>query len=307
MSVSIGIDVAKDKLDIFYNDQCKVIQNTAKAIGHFFSKIDKSCLIVMEATGVYHRMAHRELETLGFGVMIINPYQSKNFAKSMNVLCKTDKVDAKILCIFGERMAFTVTPCPSIQQQKTQDLMRHIDDLKLVKMQVSARNNEINKTIKKSFARVLKSLEKSIRDVELELKEMIMGDDELKQKVILLNSIPGIGMSTAIMLLSYMKELGALNKRQIAALAGLAPVCNDSGTHKGKRSIRGGRHGIRSHLYMPILGAATMHNKRLKAFYDKLVASGKRKKVALTACMRKMIVWANAILQSGQPWQENMA
>jgi len=307
MSVSIGIDVAKDKLDIFYNDQSEVIKNTTKAIRDFFSKVDKHCQIVMESTGIYHRVAHNELESLGFAVMIINPFQSKHFAKSMNVLCKTDKVDAKILALFGERMDFKATSCLSGQQQKMQDLMRHLDDLKKHKVQLTLQKNETPRWTNQSFDRVLEALEKSISEVEDKLHNMVMSDDVLKQKVTLLQTIPGIGVSTAIMLLCYMSELGRLNKKQIAALAGLAPVCNDSGRHKGKRVIRGGRHDIRSHLYMPILGAATMHNKRLNVFYKRLVDNGKLKKVALTACMRKLVVWANAILQTGQSWQENMA
>lgn len=118
-------------------------------------------------------------------------------------------------------------------------------------------------------------------------------------------SIPGIGAKTGLMLLSLLRELGCLEKTEIAALAGLAPANNDSGTFRGKRTIKSGRHDVRSHLYMPTLGAATKHNKRLKKIYDRLVASGKPKKVALTACMRKLIVWANAILMSGEAWVEN--
>lgn len=119
-------------------------------------------------------------------------------------------------------------------------------------------------------------------------------------------SIPGIGEPTAITLLSYLRELGEASKREIAALSGLAPMNNESGSYTGKRRIRGGRHDVRTALYMPILGAATKHNKRLKELYNRLVGSGKLKKVALTACMRKLVVWANAIITSQKPWDETL-
>ena len=158
----------------------------------------------------------------------------------------------------------------------------------------------------KSLKRAVEGIEVEIKATTKELEKEISKDEEIEKKSVLLETIPGIGRSTAIMLLSGLRELGKLKKTEIAALSGLAPVNNDSGGHKGKRSIRGGRHEVRALLYMPILGAATQHNPRLKEFYERLVESGKPKKVALTACMLKLVVWANAILKTGEPWVEKI-
>ncbi len=153
--------------------------------------------------------------------------------------------------------------------------------------------------------RLIEGLKIEIEICKSTLKEICTSNETLKKKVELLKSIPGIGEKTAIALVSGLKELGSLSKNQIAALAGLAPVNNESGTKTGHRRIQGGRRDIRAELYMPILGAATMHNKRLKTFYQQLILKKKSPKVALTACMRKIVVWANAVLQTGVPWNEN--
>lgn len=307
MSISIGIDIAKEKIDCYCNDVHTQVSNNAKAIKAHFKSFDKSLRVIMEATGKYHRTAHRELEELGFQVMVVNPYQSKHFAKALNLICKTDKVDAWMLAQFGKKMDFKATPCATKKQEKIQDLSRHLDDLKKLKHGLEMRIRESQGFIKKSLAKALHPLNKEIKATEKELKSLVDNDKSLSEKKVLLLSIKGIGETTAIVLLCYLKELGHLNKRQIAALSGLAPINNDSGKFRGKRRIQGGRHDIRSHLYMPILGAATQHNPRLKAFYERLIAAGKPHKVALTACMRKLIVWANALLTTGEYWNDNYA
>ena len=307
MSLTIGLDIAKDKIDYFSEPNYAQFKNTEAAIKSFFKNVAKDSCIVMEATGKYHRVAHKTLEKLGYRVMIINPYQSRHFAKSMNVLCKTDKVDAKLLALFGEKMNFKDTPCATQQQEDMQELSRHIDDLKKTKMDLEQRKRDSEGYIKKSLQKAIDFLDKQIKEAEKRLKLTIEDDKVLKEKVKLIQSIPGLGEQTAICLLSYMKELGHVTKREVAALAGLAPINNDSGTFRGRRRIRGGRHDVRSHLYMPALGAATQHNARLKEFYNKLVAAGKPPKVALTACMRKLIIWVNALIMTGQPWQDNYA
>ena len=305
MILTIGLDIAKDKIDYYCDQKTAVINNSAAAIKLFFKSIPKDSCIVMEATGKYHRVAHKTLEKMGYKVMVINPYQSRHFAKSMNVLCKTDKIDAKLLALFGEKIDFKQTVCATKQQEDMQELSRHIDDLKKTKKDLENRKRESNGFIKDSLQKAINVLDKQINSTEKRLKLIVVEDPALNEKLDLIQSIPGIGEQTAICLLSYMKELGHVTKREVAALSGLAPINQDSGKFKGKRRIRGGRHDVRSHLYMPALGAATQHNARLKTFYNRLVAAGKPKKVALTACMRKLIVWVNAVLISGQAWQDN--
>ena len=237
--------------------------------------------------------------------MLINPFQSRNFAKAMNVICKTDKVDAKILSIFGEKMDFKPTLIAKESEIRMLELSRHLDDLSKIKMSLERRLEEADPFVAKSLKSTIKKLTIEIEKTEQELEKVVNNDNEIKHKCDLLQTIPGIGKQTAIMLLSNLKELGKLKRNQITALAGLAPRNNESGTYQGKRYVRGGRTEIRSHLFIPTLGAATMHNKKLKNFYSGLVERGKDKKIALTACMRKIIIWANMIIATDQPWQDS--
>lgn len=307
MSISMGLDIAKEKIDCYCDGVHSQIANNAKAIKGHFSAISRECQILMEATGVYHRTAHRVLEQMGFGVMVINPYQSKHFAKALNLICKTDKVDAKLLWLYAEKMDFKVTVCAEQEEETLQDMSRHLSDLKEVEHSFTMRLREATGVVKKSLTKLLGATQREILMIEKSLLTLIEADESLSKKCDCLTSIPGVGEVTAVFLLSSLRELGRVNKREIAALSGLAPMNNDSGQFKGKRRMRGGRREIRAHLYMPILGAATQHNPRLKAFYQRLVASGKPKKVALGACMRKLIVWANTLLATEACWDENYA
>lgn len=305
MIISIGIDISKDKLDIFHEEKVTVCKNSSLEIKDFFAKVDRGARIVMEATGKYHRLAHQELVELGFAVMVINPYQSRYFAKALNVTCKTDAVDAQILALYGERIEFKATPLCTEDEMQMQELSRHLGDLEKTRQDLLRRREESEGFIQKSLDRALKGIKKEIEKTVKELDTIVKKNEATEARFELLLSIPGIGPKTAIMLLSFLRELGYLTKTEIAALAGLAPINNDSGKFKGKRAIKGGRHDVRANLYMPILGAATKHNKRLKAIYERLVAAGKPKKVALTACMRKLLIWANAILATQEKWAEN--
>lgn len=305
MSLAVGIDISKKKLDVCMGNSYAQIGNNKKDIISFFKDKPKDSPIVMEATGKYHRLAHQALEDMGFLVMVVNPYQSKNFAKAMNLLCKTDKVDAKMLATFAEKMDFKPTPCAEPNQQKILDLSRHLDDLKQIKVDLEHRQKEADGFIGKSLKATAETVKKEIKKTEKALEQSIEEDESMQRNLTLLLTIPGVGLPTAISLLSYLRELGKVGKRQISALSGLAPMNNDSGSFQGKRRIRGGRHDVRTNLYMPIVGAATQHNKRLMAFYNKLISNGKPKKVALTACMRKLVVWANAMIASGERWDES--
>jgi transposase len=303
MIVSIGIDVAKLKLDVYSDSSHYEVENTKQAIRKLFLSWDTNKPVVMEATGKYHRLAHEELVALGFEVMIINPYQGRHFAKAMNLFCKTDAVDAKLLALYGDKMAFKTTPLASEVEQELQELTHHLSDLEKTRRALQARAREASGFIKKSLDKPIKALDKEIALTEDKLKEHVKHDSDSQAKCELLCSIPGIQIKTAIMLLSHLRELGTLTKNEIAALAGVAPMNNDSGTMRGKRCIRGGRHDVRAKLYMPTMGAATQHNPRLKKIYERLVSNGRPKKVALIACMRKLITWANAMLATQQTWQ----
>jgi transposase len=308
MYLNIGIDVAKIKLDIFDGTRSISISNDKKSI---ISSFDNYCRnnsrIVLESTGKYHRLAHRTLYEMGFKVMIIDPYQGRNFARAMRIQCKTDKVDAKVLSLYGKAMDFKETIPESQSMSKLKDLSKHLFDLKEFVGDLRRRQKEADGFISSSFDSLIEATEREIAATESELDSQVVSDAEVENKVELLKTIPGIGKATAIMLSSQLKELGNASRQEISALAGLAPMNNDSGTMKGKRRIRGGRREVRSALYMPVLGAATRNNARLKEVYARLVESGKPKKVALIACARKLLIWANAVVAKNTPWNENFA
>jgi len=304
MSLSIGIDVAKKKLDIFDGERAFTIDNDEKAITKAFEGYPRDSRIVIEATGKYHRLTHSVLHEMGFKVMVINPFQSRHYAKAMNIQCKTDGVDAKVLSRYGNGVEFKESVPESANQAQMRELSRHLDDLKQMKTELELRIRESERFILASLECVRESLLKQIEETETRLKEISSSDDDMRRNRDLLTTMPGVGETTAIMLCSYLKELGKVSKTEISALTGLAPMNNDSGTFRGKRRIRGGRHEVRRALYMPVLGAATRHNPRLMALYKRLIEAGKPKKVALTACSRKLVVWANAMLANNQTWQE---
>lgn len=306
MIIHIGIDVSKDKLDIYFSDteSYQTIENDPKAVKNSFQSLTPSGYkVVLESTGKYHRTCHRQLEELGFEVMLVNPYQARNFARAMNMQCKTDKLDAKVLSQYSQMMPSVSRFGMSKLEEEIQEITRHLDDLKKIRKELKCRQNDSTGFVKKSLDKSIKALDKEITSTSDELEKKINSSDELKNKSELLQSIPGVGKLTAHILISLVRELGSLSKVEVASLTGLAPMNWDSGTMKGKRRIGRGRHDVRRHLYMPILGSITKHNDRLKSIYQRMVKAGKPKMVAITACMRKLIVWANAILASGKKWE----
>lgn len=302
--IPIGIDIAKEKMDVWMNGSLTTLKNNEKEIVKCFESVPSAeTQIVMEATGRYHRLAHRILSGRGFSVMVINPFQSRHFAKAMNILCKTDKVDAQVLCTYAEKMTFKATALASELEERMQSLVRHIDDLKKTKTSLVIRLKESQGLEKESLECVIETFDEEIKRCEQALCGMIQKDDGLKNKMAILESIPGVGRTTAMTLLCLLKELGSLSRQEAAALSGLAPMNFESGKMKGRRHIQKGRHDVRHHLYMPVLGAVTKHNPVLKAFYQRLIEAGKPAKVALTACMRKLIVIANSLLRKEEMWK----
>lgn len=303
--LAIGIDISKKKIDIFMKGKLTTLSNDEETIKTYFKTITPNgAKVVMEATGRMHRASHRALASIGFPVMVINPFQSRHFAKSMNVLCKTDKVDAKILCQFAERMEFKTTTLPGQNEELLRDLVRHLDDLKQLLQQTEQRLEDAKGFGLKSLSRLIKSIDEEIKKSEKQIAALIKSDDELSRRSNLLITIPGIGKATAAVILGLLSEIGTIPNRAIAALAGLAPMNFDSGSFEGKRRIQKGRHDLRRLLYMPCLGASTRYNKALVKVYNRLLAAGKEPKVALTACMRKLIIFANAVLKNGTAWHE---
>ena len=301
--IAVGIDIAKQKVDVWMNNKNTSINNDEQTLKKFFKPIQRDDVrIVMEATGRYHRLAHYTLSALGFDVMVINPFQSRYFAKSMNIFCKTDKVDAKVLSLYAERMDFFKTPVPSKNEEELQDLIRYLDDLKGILIQYEHRLEYVTGEALESLERLIESIKKEIDKIAKAIEKLIKSDKELASRCEILTSIPGVGKATAAVLIGLVRELGNISNREAAALAGLAPMNCDSGRFTGNRHIQKGRHDVRRFLYMPIVGAATTHNPILKDFYNRLIDAGKPARVALTACMRKLIVIANTLLRKGERW-----
>jgi transposase len=305
----IGIDVSKASLDVFVlpagkymqfkNDQSgwkKLIQKTTALT---------PSLLVMEATGGYEKPVAQALVKAALPVCVTNPRQIRDFAKSLGKLAKTDKVDAQVIALFAEK----ITPAPNVvcneeQQQLSEYNTRRRQLLDMI-TQEKNRLDKANPNVKKSLQRIIRTLEKELQDINKVLQKCIQADPQMTQTKNLLRSAKGVGPVVAAGLLAELPELGKLSAKQITALAGLAPYNHDSGKLRGQRTIWGGRAAVRTTLYMATL-VATRHNPAIKAFYQRLCLAGKKKKVALTACMHKFLIILNAMVKHNQPWQPYM-
>lgn len=304
---NIGIDVGKTFLDIYILevDRYWQIYNTREDIKGLINILRRYKLtrIVVEATGGYERKLVEELAEAAMPVIVVQPMNIRQFAKAQGVLAKTDKIDAQIIAQFGAMMQPTVRPSNSRK-------VRYIRDLLARKRQITeARTQELNriqrteKTIEPSHQRMIKFLDKELAWVNARLSKEVAQVAEWQETYDLLLSVPGIGPGVAHTLLGELPELGSLTNRQVGALCGLAPYNRDSGAMRGRRRIKGGRAPIRTVLYMAMLSAIQC-NTAMKTFYNRLVSEGKHKKVALTACMRKMMTILNAMIRDGKAWQQ---
>ena len=307
----IGIDISKATLDIdayplsatrlsttqFSNDDIGRKQLTSLLLSL------KPKLIVMEATGGLESPTAADLAMAGLSVAVINPRQARDFAKALGVLAKTDAVDAQVLARFAEAIK------PEARPLKSSDLMA-LDSVltrrrQLVEMITaeSNRHNQASGKIAKQIAQHIIWLRKRLTEADDDLDAAIAQSPLWQAKADLIISVPGVGKVTATSLLAELPELGNLARREISALVGVCPFNRDSGGHKGRRAIWGGRASIRAVLYMAAL-VASRYNSVIKAFYQKLLAAGKMKKVALVACMRKLLVILNAMVKNNTPWRE---
>jgi len=263
-------------------------------------------LIVMEATGGLERKLAAELAAAGHKVAVINPRQARDFAKALNRLAKTDKVDADILAKLAKILRPHARTLPDAQQLRLKDLIARRRQL------IHMRTAELNrsqqaqlKEIKKSIDKVIQMLDREITAVEKQIAELIDSNSDWKNKADILDSAPGVASASAHALLAEIPEIGTLSKRQITALAGLAPHAFESGQFKGQRRIWGGRAAVRCVLYMNTLSAIS-GNPVIKQFYQRLLEQGKKKMVAITACMRKLLTILNAMVRDGVKWNQKI-
>jgi len=305
-SFYIGIDVSKPFLDVFVlpTNQYHRFENTESGIKKLIKKFKgrPECFFLMEATGGYERACKTALAQASLAVAVTNPRQIRDFAKATGHLAKTDKIDAELIARFGQK----ITPEPNVTLDDAQEELAdfHARRKQLVDM-ISAEKNRLDKAspvIKKHIVRNIKSLERELAKIDKILTTKVAQDETFKQKSALLQTTKGVGEKVATGLLAHLPELGRLSKKEIAALAGLAPFNRDSGMSRGKRMIRGGRAPVRNVLYMAAL-VASKYNPSIKRFYERLCAAGKAKKLALVACMRKLLTVLNAMVKNNQAWQ----
>ncbi len=303
--VYVGIDIAKANLDIalycsekkwqFTNDEAGISRATE------LLKELSPVLVVMEATGGYETPLAYALKASGMPVAIVNPRGVRDFAKATGRLAKTDALGAKVLAHFAA--AIEPEPRP-ISDEELQELGAILARRRQISEMLTAEKNRLHtarKVVGVGIRAHIAYLEKEMAEIEAGLQNKIQKSPIERARYNLLRSVPGVGPTPCATLLIELPELAKLNKKQIAALVGVVPLNRDSGTLRGKRTVGGGRATVRRPLYMATL-VATRHNPVIKAFYDRLCAAGKAKKVALTACMRKLLVILNAMLQHGTPW-----
>ena len=304
---NIGIDVGKTYLDIYILelDRYWRIFNTADDIKEFVKTIKRFNLtrIVVEATGGYERRVVELLAESQLPVVVVQPMNIRQFAKAQGVLAKTDKIDARVIAQFAAIMKPEIRPISSKKVRHIRDLLARKRQLMEARTQELNRHQKAQKHLQATHNRSIKFLNKEIEWVNSRLTKEVSGVTEWQNTYELLLTVPGIGDGVAFTLLGELPELGSLTNRQVGALCGLAPYNRDSGNMKGKRRIKGGRAPIRTVLYMAMLSAIQC-NPIMKKFYDRLVAEGKHKKIALTACMRKMMTILNAMIRDGNVWQQ---
>jgi transposase len=308
--VYVGIDISKKTLDIAIRPTAEVwqVNNDPEGIAQLIGQLKMLCprLIIMEATGGYETNAALELGVAGFAVAIINPRQARDFAKSMGRLAKTDKIDALMLARFGEAIRPEPRELPSEQSIKLQALL--VRRRQVIEMLVAEKNREkmTHPTMKSRVDEHIEWLEKELKDLDNDLGNMLHQSPFWREKEKLFRSIPGVGRVLAVTLLAELPELGQLNRKKIAALVGVAPFNCDSGKMHGKRAIWGGRACVRTSLYMATL-SATRWNPIIMEYYQHMKKLGKPSKVALVACMRKLLCILNAMAYTNQPWKSSLA
>ncbi len=302
----IGIDVAKAQVDVAVHPTGMRWQapSTEEGVQELISRVEalQPTLVLLEASGGLEIPLVAALANAHLPVVVVNPHQVRDFAKATGRLAKTDSLDAQVLAHFAEAVRPEPRPLPDTEARALAALLarRH----QLISMLV-AEKNRLGKALPSVRSRIqthITWLERELEDTDDDLQTMLRQSPVWCEKENLLRSVPGVGPQLALSLLAYLPELGTLDRKRIAALVGVAPFNRDSGPFRGRRKVWGGRVRVRTALYMATL-VASRHNPVIRAFYQRLLAAGKPKKVALTACMRKLPTILNAILKNSTPWQ----
>lgn len=306
MQPIIGIDISKDHLDAhalpsgmerrFANSPAgiRALLNWAHSV--------QTVRVLFEATGAYHRLLEGQLVTAGLAGIKVNPLQARRFAEATGQRAKTDRTDAAVLARMGTLLELPARPPKDENQHALREL--YMGRLALIKDRTAAKNRlqTVSQTIlRRQLLARLKQITRQIDEIDTALDQAMRQDGVLRERLDILTSIPGVGRTTAIAILIEMPEIGALNGKEVASLAGLAPMTRQSGQWRGKDRIQGGRAGLRKAIYMPVL-VALRHNPEFGSKYRQFREVGKPAKVAIAALMRKLIVLANALIRDGRKW-----
>jgi transposase len=307
----VGIDVSKDRLDVCERPSGKsfVVARNGAGIEDLAERLSKLMprVVAIEATGGFETVVAAGLAAAGVPVVVVNPAQVRAFAQALGKRAKTDLIDAAVIAHFAEATKAVPRSLPDEMTRLLADLVarrRQIIDMMIAEGQRERRLTD--KRLKSSIARLRKALEKELAEIDGEIDDHMRGSAVWAEKENLLASVPGVGPVTARTLIAELPELGSLDRRQIAALAGLAPWTRQSGQWRGKSFIGGGRKTVRNALFMAAISAAH-HNPILKPFRDRLIAAGKPKLVAIIAVARKLLTILNAMLRDKRPWQPKTA
>jgi transposase len=302
----VGIDVSKDRLDVAVlgEERGEQVDNTQAGIAKLVQQMQEVCpeLIVVEATGGYQRAVVEALFWAGLAVAVVNPARVRQFARACGLLAKTDKLDAQVLAVFGQR----VQPKPYTGKSEAEkQLSALLVRRKQVEEMLKAEQNRLRTTspsLRSSVEQVIVCLKEQKKRLDEQIQQFLQEQPVWQEQTEILASAPGVGMVTTATLLAELPELGKMDRKKIAALVGVAPMNYDSGKKRGYRKTKGGRTNVRSVLYMSTL-VATRYNPLIRTQYQHLLKRGKEKKVALTACMRKFLTILNAMMRDQQPFR----
>jgi transposase len=303
----VGIDVSKHQWDIHILSQNRAFRVAAdpQGIKTLLAELRTlgTCRIVIEATGGYEQKLVAALLEADIPVAVVNPRQVRDFAKAFNQLAKTDRIDARVLALFGQKVGPRLTDKTSEKQAELAALVsRRRQLIELRTMETNRQELATSRVVRNSLKKCIATLDQQLKQLDQAILKLIQSDDDWRQQAQLLQSVPGVGPATCATLIAELPELGRVNRHEISALVGLAPFNHDSGKLQGKRAIRGGRTSVRNLLYMAAL-AAKRCNPIIQAYAQRLQHAGKPFKVVLTACMRKLLTILNQVLSTNTPWK----
>jgi transposase len=308
--VNVGVDVSKSKLDVYLleRDLLLSVPNDEQAIATLINRLARYRLerIVIEATGRLEHAFVTAAVAKGLPIVVVSPLKVRRFADAVGQLAKTDEIDARLIAQFAATLKPAVHPIADAKTQVIKDLVVRRRQLTSLRTMEKNRRPIMPESLKPSIDRMIETLDRELESLEQLIQNAVEQHTAWRRKRDLLTSMPGIGRSVASTLIGDLPELGSLSRRQIGALTGVAPFNRDSGAFRGKRRIRGGRAHSRTALFLSAM-VAIRYNPDIKRFYERLLQGGKHKKVALTACIRKIVTALNAMLRDNKPWQSSIA